>query len=96
MNTYAARIENGIVAQVIVGTPEWAQSRLGGTWVASATKVGVGWEQYDGGLRPPAPYPSWTWDGQQWQPPTPMPDDGQFYRWDEASLSWQVIEQETP
>lgn len=95
MSTYAARIENGIVAQVIVGTPEWAKDRLGGMWIASATKVGVGWQQYADGLRPPAPYPSWTWNGQQWQSPVPYPDDGGMYQWDETAGQWVPIVQET-
>ena len=38
--------------------------------------------------RPAQPYPSWDWDGEQWQPPVAYPDDGQFYIWDEDSQSW--------
>lgn len=37
---------------------------------------------------PPQPYPSWTWDGTAWQPPTLYPEDGGLYQWDEATLSW--------
>jgi hypothetical protein len=57
VNTYAAKVEDGIVTQVIVGTPEWAESRLGGTWVASDVKVGVGWTVQDGVIVPPEPEP---------------------------------------
>ena len=39
----------------------------------------------------PQPYPSWTRNGSFWEAPTPMPTDGQFYRWVEADLNWQVI-----
>jgi hypothetical protein len=39
----------------------------------------------------PQPYPSWTRNGSTWEAPTPMPTDGQFYRWVEADLNWQVI-----
>ena len=55
MRTYAARIEDGTVMQVIVGTPEWAADRLGGVWVASNVKVGVGWQVVDGAIVPPEP-----------------------------------------
>ena len=89
---YAVKVEQGTVVQVIVGTPEWAASRLGGTWVASDTKVGVGWEQHDDGLRPPAPYPSWEWDGSKWKAPKRKPLLGGPYAWDEDSLSWVVAE----
>lgn len=56
MNTYAARIENGIVAQVIVGTAEWAIENLGGFWVDTPDKVWLGgtWNETDGFL-PPEP-----------------------------------------
>jgi alkanesulfonate monooxygenase SsuD/methylene tetrahydromethanopterin reductase-like flavin-dependent oxidoreductase (luciferase family) len=57
MNTYAARIEDGTVVQVIVGTPEWAADRLGGEWLASDVKVGVGWQVVDGTITPPEPEP---------------------------------------
>lgn len=53
MNTYAARIEDGTVTQVIVGDPAWAADRLGGTWLPSAVKVGVGWHVQDGLIVPP-------------------------------------------
>ena len=90
MNTYAARIVDGVVTQVIVGTAAWASDRLGGVWVDSPTKVGVGWQQFDGGLRPPAPFPSWEWDGKTWKAPKRKPLLGGPYVWDEPTLSWVV------
>jgi hypothetical protein len=43
----------------------------------------------------PKPFPSWTLDANaQWQPPVPMPQDGQQYRWDETTQSWVVVSQE--
>ena len=44
----------------------------------------------------PQPYPSWSLDeNYDWQPPTPMPDDGIMYVWDEPNLVWQVLVDET-
>jgi hypothetical protein len=42
----------------------------------------------------PKPYPSWLLDTTSclWQPPTPMPQDGKQYSWDEATTSWQEVE----
>jgi hypothetical protein len=52
--TYAVQIENGIVVQVIVGTAEWATTRLGGFWVDSETVVGIGWTwDQTKGFQPP-------------------------------------------
>jgi len=61
MSMYAARIEDGTVVQVIVGTPEWAADRLGGVWAGSDSKVGIGWAYTDGTFTPPAP----DYDGEE-------------------------------
>jgi hypothetical protein len=54
---YAAKVVDGTVVQVIVGTPEWAVTRLGGVWLPSDVKVGVGWQVVDGTITPPEPDP---------------------------------------
>jgi hypothetical protein len=43
---------------------------------------------------PPKPFNSWLLDEGTclWNPPTPMPDDGQPYRWDEEKISWVALE----
>ena len=57
--TYAARIVDGEVVQVIVGTAEWATHRLEGLWIDSNTLVGIGW----------------TWDETNgFQPPEALPE----------------------
>jgi hypothetical protein len=43
METYAAKIEDGTVTQVIVGNANWATERLGGFWANTDTLVGNGW-----------------------------------------------------
>lgn len=39
---------------------------------------------------PPSPFPSWLLneDTCLWDAPTPYPDDGKPYYWDEDTLSW--------
>ncbi len=37
------------------------------------------------------PFPSWTWDGLNWNPPVEYPDDGLFYIWNEETLTWVEI-----
>jgi hypothetical protein len=40
----------------------------------------------------PQPFPSWTLDeNHDWQPPTPMPTDGEQYFWNEEELVWVAI-----
>lgn len=41
----------------------------------------------------PQPYASWTLNQLTWlwEPPTPMPQDGKVYQWDETTVSWKEI-----
>jgi hypothetical protein len=53
--------------------------------------AGIGFSYVGGvGFHPPQPYPSWRLHQSTylWEPPTPMPDDGTHYRWDESTESW--------
>lgn len=57
--------------------------------------AGIGYS-YDPGrdaFIPPRPFASWQLneDSCLWEPPIPMPADGQMYRWDEDTTSWVVI-----
>jgi hypothetical protein len=44
--------------------------------------------------KPNQPHASWTWDGDNWQPPVAYPTDGGMYQWDESTTSWVAVEQE--
>jgi hypothetical protein len=39
------------------------------------------------------PFPSWVLNTTTylWEAPTPYPDDGKFYEWDEDTTSWVEI-----
>tara|TARA_B100000614_G_scaffold258524_1_gene281049 strand:- start:15 stop:386 length:372 start_codon:yes stop_codon:yes gene_type:complete len=57
--------------------------------------AGIDWI-YDEGkdaFYPPQPYSSWIIDESTgwWKAPTPIPDDGNKYEWDETSKSWNKI-----
>lgn len=55
-----------------------------------ANPAGIGWE-YDGtGFIAPQPFPSWQLVDYVWQAPTPMPEDGEPYFWNEDTLSWET------
>lgn len=42
----------------------------------------------------PQPYPSWVLNitTYQWEAPVPYPSDGKLYYWNEATLSWVLVE----
>lgn len=79
---------------------QWLLNNLGGTWIKTSynskirgTYAGIGYsynEEEDIFITP-QPYPSWHRVGSFWQAPTPMPEDGKRYTWDEESLSWIEI-----
>ena len=56
--------------------------------------VGFTYDEHRDAFIPPQPFPSWVLNEESclWEPPTPMPDDGQFYTWDEGITSWILVE----
>lgn len=43
---------------------------------------------------PAQPFPSWTWNNNQWNPPVPMPTDGPedaAYKWSEKQQKWFLL-----
>ena len=58
--------------------------------------AGIGYD-YNAALDafiPQKPYDSWVLNEETclWEPPTPYPDDGEMYQWDESTTSWQPQE----
>jgi hypothetical protein len=57
--------------------------------------AGIGYK-YDSDLDafiPPKPFESWTLNTTTflWDAPTPMPNDGKLYRWNEDTTSWDEV-----
>lgn len=83
---------------------EWIQTsyntyggvhRLGGTPLRkNYAGIGFTYDRTNDCFVPPKPYASWTLDSNTclWQPPTPMPQDGKIYAWNETTQAWD----ETP
>lgn len=86
-STYAGKVEDGLVVQAIVGTADWAIEYLGGEWHDSLNKIPVPgtWDEAYG-FRPLASYPSWIWNGNEWEAPIPAPSYDAY--WDEPTQSW--------
>lgn len=55
--------------------------------------IGYTYDEERDAFIPPQPYPSWLLDDDTclWQPPTPYPDDGGMYTWDETTLAWEPV-----
>lgn len=77
----------------------WLINRLGGRWIQTSYNAnfrnkyaGIGdiyIAEYDVFVQP-QPYESWNLNTEtfQWEAPTPYPNDGFVYLWDEPTLSW--------
>ena len=99
---FAQLDENNIVTDVHCVTQEFLDAnpdRYTGTWVETffdtdgKQYAGIGMEYLEDeqNFRPQQPYPSWTWANKTWNPPTPMPTDGETYYWNEEELAWAGI-----
>jgi hypothetical protein len=75
----------------------WLIDNLGGTWIKTSynskirgTYAGIGYSynEEEDIFVTPQPYPSWTRSGSFWQAPTPMPEDGKMYNWNEDLGEW--------
>lgn len=93
--TYFAKIENGIVTNVIVAEQSMIDT-LSGTWVESFDVVplkaiiGYTYDSNSATFKAVQPFNSWSYDNVtfQWLPPTPYPNDGLRYNWNEDVLEW--------
>ena len=119
--SHFARVENGIVTQVIVAEQDFIESGAVGdpaTWIQTSYNTrggihygangqpdngiplrknyaGVGdfYDKQNDAFYSKQPYPSWLLDTNTflWNSPTPYPETGKIYYWDEITLSWQEI-----
>jgi hypothetical protein len=54
--------------------------------------IGYTYDKSRDAFIPPKQYPSWVLneDTCRWDAPTPMPDDGQMYTWNEETQAWEI------
>ena len=86
-------LDPDVYKQTSYNTHGGVNDRVGGE-ALHKNYAGIGY-LFDGvGFYAPQPFASWTKDEETylWQPPTPMPEDGKRYAWDEATTSWVEVE----
>ena len=112
--SHFAKLENGIVTQVIVAEQDFID-KIDGEWVQTSYNTyggqhpegrplrknyaGIGYT-YDSerdAFIPPKRFDSWLLDEDTclWVAPVPYPEDGKVYEWDEDSLSWVEVQEES-
>ena len=70
----------------------WVQTSYNANTRKQYAGVGYTYDSTNDVFIVPQPFASWTLDSNHdWQPPTPMPTDGQPYQWNEDNQSWDVV-----
>jgi hypothetical protein len=76
----------------------WVQTSYNGKTRKRYAGVGYSYDQQRDAFIPPQPYPSWALDAEtcDWVAPIPMPNDGDWYMWDEPNQSWVKVTTDVP
>lgn len=77
-------------------TTNWKQTSYNANFRKNYAGIGYTYDPVLDAFIPPQPYPSWLLNTTtcQWEAPVPYPSDGKDYYWDEATLSWVLVQQE--
>jgi hypothetical protein len=86
---------------------QWLIDNLGGKWIKTSyngnirSKFAGAGDMYHEDLDvfiSPKPFASWILNEEtaSWESPTPYPNNGITYSWDEETTSWQVAEFQEP
>lgn len=77
----------------LTGWAIWRQSSYNNNMRKNHAGIGFSYDEERDAFIPPKPYPSWLLDENTclWDSPTPYPDDGNRYEWNESNQSWDAI-----
>jgi len=72
----------------------WKQTSYNNNFRKNYAGIGFQYDQTRDAFIPPKPYNSWILneDTCKWQSPAPYPQDNKEYKWNEQTLSWDLIE----
>lgn len=78
--------------KLAVGAYVWEDNVITDNWLVEEV-TGEEKAEIISKIRSKQPFPSWTFDETNyvWTPPVTMPNDGNRYKWDEESQSWQIL-----
>jgi len=68
----------------------WIQTSYNNNIRKQFASIGHEYLEDEDAFRRPTPFSSWVWNAEAWtwEAPTPKPEDGLKYEWDEDSVSW--------
>lgn len=74
------------------GYEKWKQTSYNSNFRKNYAGIGYTYNEVLDAFIAPQPFPSWSLDESTatWQPPIPMPFDGNIYDWNENSQVWDL------
>ncbi len=76
----------------LFGNATWIQTSYNNNFRKQYAGIGFTYDETNDIFISPQPYNSWSLDENfDWRPPTPMPIDEDLYKWNEETLSWDLI-----
>lgn len=71
----------------------WKQTSYNNNFRVRYAGIGYIYDPTLDAFIPPKPYPSWLLNTTtcDWQAPVPYPNDGNRYKWDETTQSWELM-----
>ncbi len=77
----------------LFGHTNWVQTSYNNNMRKQFAGIGYTYDSDSDVFVAPQPYPSWSLDdNNDWQPPTPMPEDDNKYSWNEDTQNWDLVE----
>lgn len=72
---------------------EWRQTSYNRRFRKNFAGIGFSYDADRDAFIPPKRFASWLLNEETctWMPPIPMPEDGNYYDWDEATGDWVLI-----
>jgi hypothetical protein len=71
----------------------WVQTSYNATFRKNYAGIGFMYDPINDWFYSPQPYSSWVLNSNaKWEAPTPRPNDGKDYQWNEETLAWVEIE----
>lgn len=76
--------------QALFPNTTWKQTSYNAKFRKNYAGIGYSYDPARDAFVPPKFFASWVLNEEtcRWEPPTPRPQDGNLYEWDENSLSW--------
>jgi len=73
--------------------PFWVQTSYNGNFRKNYAGIGARYDDELDAFISPKRFSSWSFNDEtcQWEAPTPMPDDGEMYMWDEEAQDWSIL-----